>query len=250
MSLGRVLIVTPAYNEERSVGDVVRSVTAAGFDICVVDDGSVDRTSEVAREAGAIVLTLPLNLGVGGALRCGFRYAVTSGYEVAVQVDADGQHEPAQIRALLAALDAADADLVIGSRFAPDETDREIYPVSRGRRIAMRMLAWQAGRSSHTTITDATSGFRAVREPLLSRFAREYPVEYLGDTVEALIDAGSAGARVVEVPVTMSLRAHGTSTAGTGASLWYVLRVIVANELQRNRARRPTSLGPTGGDRT
>ena len=139
----KVLVVIPALNEEASVRRVVEEVHAAGYPAVVVDDGSVDRTAEVADEAGAIVLRLPVNLGVGGALRCGFRYAVTHGYTVVVQCDADGQHDPAQIAKLLDALETGPADLVIGSRFVAG--DRH-YSVGRVRQAVMGRLARMASR--------------------------------------------------------------------------------------------------------
>jgi glycosyltransferase involved in cell wall biosynthesis len=231
-----VLVIVPALDEERTVADVVRAATSHGHPVCVVDDGSTDATAERARQAGATVLSLPLNLGVGGALRCGFRWALAHGYATVVQVDADGQHSPAEIEALIDALEESGADMVIGTRFADGSGT---YEVNGGRRFAMRLLAWRASRATRRNVTDSTSGFRAIRRPLLDRFARDYPVEYLGDTVEALIDAGRAGYRIVERPIAMAPRAHGTSTAGLGASLWYVLRVLLATELMRNRRSVP-----------
>ncbi len=234
-----VVAVVPAFNEEGSVGQVVRGLDAAGIPVCVVDDGSSDATARVAREAGATVLSLPVNLGVGGALRCGFRWVVEAGYDVAVQVDADGQHDPAQVTLLIDALVAQGADMAIGSRFAAGAGD---YRVSRGRRAGMRLLERRAAAATGTQILDATSGFRAIRQPLLAHFADDYPVEYLGDTVEALILAGKFGAKVVEVPVAMAARQHGEPSANVISSVWYVARVILAIELMHRRSRRATSL--------
>jgi glycosyltransferase involved in cell wall biosynthesis len=229
----RVLIVMPAFNEERSVGAVVRATRAAGYDVCVVDDGSRDTTAERATQAGARVLRLPVNLGVGGALRCGFRFALRNGYDAVVQVDADGQHDPAQVGLLLAALGESGADMVVGSRFVDGGGDGD--RVDRLRRLAMRLLAARVRRVAGLAVTDSSSGFRAIRRPLLDVFAADYPVEYLGDTVEALIQAGRAGASVIEYPVQMTVREHGDSTAGSIASLWYVLRVLIAIELVHRR---------------
>jgi glycosyltransferase involved in cell wall biosynthesis len=237
---GDVLVVIPAYNEERSVASVVSAVRALGYPALVVDDGSLDRTSDSAGSAGAIVLRLPVNLGVGGALRCGFRYAVTHGYRVVVQCDADGQHDPAQISTLLDAMAEHDAQLVVGSRFAGTGS----YEAGRGRRFVMRRLASMASRRTGVTITDATSGFRAIGDNLLGAFASTYPTEYLGDTIESLARAGRAGYRVVEVPVEMRAREVGVSTASPSASAWYLLRVVAAVWLQRHRpsGRRVVSL--------
>jgi glycosyltransferase involved in cell wall biosynthesis len=237
----RALVVMPAYNEQLSVDAVVTAVLGAGLPVCVVDDGSTDETSAVARAAGATVLRLPLNLGVGGALRCGFRYAIANGYDVVVQVDADGQHDPAQVRDLLSALESTGADMVIGSRFAEGSG---AYAVRGPRRLAMALLARRAAKATGVHVADSTSGFRAIRRPLLDRFAVNYPIEYLGDTVEALIEAGRAGAKVVEHPIAMSPRTHGSGSAGLVASLWYVLRVIIAIELMHKRAPRAPLAGP------
>jgi glycosyltransferase involved in cell wall biosynthesis len=232
VSPGSVLLVMPALNEERSVGGVVRTARRLDYDVCVVDDGSVDRTAECAANAGAHVLCLPVNLGVGGALRCGFRWALRHGYDTVVQVDADGQHDPGQVRVLLDALQESRADMVVGSRFADGAGP---YQVHGARRLAMRILSARVRQVAGVEVLDSSSGFRAIRRPLLDRFAADYPVEYLGDTVEALIEAGRAGARIVEHPIAMTPRANGSASAGSIASLWYVLRVIVAIELLHNR---------------
>ncbi len=229
---GRVLLVVPALNEERSVGDVVAAARRLKYDVCVVDDGSVDRTSELAAAAGAYVLRLPVNLGVGGALRCGFRWALRNDYDTVVQVDADGQHDPAQVRALLGALCETEAHMVVGSRFVAGAGH---YQVRGIRRLAMRILSARVARVARVTVQDSSSGFRAIRRPLLDRFASDYPIEYLGDTVEALIEAARAGATIVEYPIAMTPRAYGEGSAGSIASLWYVLRLLVAIELQHKR---------------
>ena len=229
-----VLLIVPALNEERSVADVVRLGLSLNYDVCVVDDGSVDRTAERAAAAGAHVLSLPVNLGVGGALRCGFRWALKRGYDTVVQVDADGQHDPAQVHELLDVLHTSGADMVVGSRFLGGA---EHYPIHGVRRLAMRLLSARVRRVAGVTVLDSSSGFRAVTRPLLDRFAADYPVEYLGDTVEALIEAGCAGAKVVEHPITMTPRLHGEASAGSIASLWYVLRLLIAIELQHKRRR-------------
>lgn len=239
----RVLVLSPAFNEAESVGDVVRAVLARGYPVCVIDDGSSDGTAAEARGAGATVLRLPVNLGVGGALRCGFRFAVENGYDVAVQVDADGQHDPAAIPLLIERMRATGADMVVGSRFAEGPGG---YRVSQGRKVAMRLLALRASHSVRRPITDATSGLRAIRRPLLEEFARDYPVEYLGDTVEAMILAGRRGRHIEECPIAMSERAGGVRSAGTMASIWYTLRVLLAIELMRRRRREPPPAMPSG----
>jgi glycosyltransferase involved in cell wall biosynthesis len=219
-----VLVVIPAFNEEANVAWVIGEVKREGYDTLVVDDGSSDRTGEVAELAGAVVLRLPVNLGVGGALRCGFRFAVVNGYATVVQCDADGQHDPREIARLLETMQDRHADLVIGSRF----TAGRPRDVGLGRRMAMAQLARAASRETGAHITDATSGFRAIGGPLLGSFAANYPSEYLSDTVEALARAGRGGHTVTEVAVHMRPRLSGASSASTMTSMWYVVRVMAA----------------------
>lgn len=243
-----VLVVVPAFNEERTVGAVVTRIRELDYPVCVIDDGSRDRTTDEATSAGATVLRLPLNLGVGGALRCGFRHAIARGHDVVVQVDGDGQHDPGEMPALLEKMWEADADMVIGSRFLSPDSD---YPVRPVRRAVMDVLARRASAAVGSPITDATSGFRAIRTPLLDHFARDYPVEYLGDTFEALLAAGRRGARAVEHPITATMRQHGRPSAGALASAWYVLRVLTAATFVESRTapeplRRPAATRRSG----
>ncbi|MFD2417715.1 glycosyltransferase family 2 protein [Amycolatopsis pigmentata] len=202
---GRVLIIVPAWNEESSVGRTVGEIRSAlpDLDVLVVDDGSTDSTAAKAKEAGAVVLQLSYNLGVGGAMRAGFRYALRNGYDTAVQVDADGQHDPREVPALLEKLD--DADIVIGARFSGDDG----YPVRGPRRWAMAVLAKVISRLSRTRLTDTTSGFRATGPRALRLFAEHYPVEYLGDTIESLVIALRAGCRITQVSARMRQRSDG-----------------------------------------
>ncbi len=231
-----VLVIMPAFNEQASVGSVVTDVRREGYPVVVVDDGSTDRTADAATGAGAEVLRLPFNLGVGGALRAGFRLAQTRGFEIVVQVDADGQHDPREISPLVMQLRAGGLDMVVGSRFA-DGSDA--YAVGRWRRLAMSTLSRRATRATGVELSDATSGFRVIGPRLLERFAHNYPVEYLGDTVEALVIAGESGSRIAERPVHMHDRSAGVASAGPVASAWYVVRVLVAIELMRGRRPDP-----------
>jgi len=162
----------PAYNEEKSLSEVLSGIVESGFQCVVVDDGSTDGTSKVARQFPVELLRLPVNLGVGGALRLGFKFAVVNGFDAAIQFDADGQHEHIEINQLLCKANACGADLVVGSRFRSSEIKHEI---SVSRRIAMRVLAVIATWYTDTSITDSTSGFRLVRRPLLDEFANHLP---------------------------------------------------------------------------
>jgi glycosyltransferase involved in cell wall biosynthesis len=220
----RALVVVPAWNEATSVGHVVNEVLAQHYDVVVVDDGSTDGTAAVAETAGATVLRLPVNLGVGAALRCGFRYAVERGYGAVIQVDADGQHPATAIALLEQVGEETPPHLVTGSRFAGADAG---MTVGRLRRFVMSVLARSATKATATTITDATSGFRLIREPLLSQFARTFPAHYLGDTYEAVVSAGRAGYIVREVPVSMRERSHGESSASPMAAVRFTVRAMI-----------------------
>jgi len=191
-------------------------------DVLVVDDGSTDQTGPQALEAGAVVARLPYNLGVGGAMRLGFRYAVQYDYDAVVQIDADGQHDPAFVPRLLARIEAG-TDLVIGARFA----GLGEYQVRGPRRWAMALLSAVLSRVAGTRLTDTTSGMRAMSRPLVELFAWHYPVEYLGDTVEALAMAARRGFRIEQVPVAMRVRTTGKPSHAFGKATVYLARAFV-----------------------
>jgi glycosyltransferase involved in cell wall biosynthesis len=236
----RVLVVIPAFNEEATVAAVVREVQQALPEaaVVVVDDASQDATRAEALSTGADVLSLPINLGVGGAMRAGYRYALRYGFDAVLQIDGDGQHDPTDAPRLIAALD--DADLVIGARFAGAGD----YDVRGPRRWAMRLLARTLSRVTGTRLTDATSGYRACDLRTVRLFARHYPAEYLGDTIEALVIAAGAGLRVVQVPVHMRPRLGGAPSQSTAKATVYLLRACLALALARVRRRPPADLGP------
>ncbi|MCS3842101.1 glycosyltransferase family 2 protein [Microbacterium sp. AK031] len=219
-----VLVIVPAWNESRNVGKTVREILAvdAGYHVAVVDDGSVDDTAQVADEAGATVLRLPFNLGVGGAMRTGFTYAHRKGYRRAIQVDADGQHNPADIEKVLAGLN--DADISIGARFS----DVGDYEVRGPRRWAMVVLARIVSRVAKTRLTDVTSGFRAANAKAIAQYVSYYPSEYLGDTLDSLVVACHAGLTVTQVPVAMRPRMHGNPSQGPIGSTVYLARSVLA----------------------
>lgn len=223
-SLEQTLIVMPALNEQESVADVVREVRdkLPGVGILVVDDGSTDATAARAAAAGAAVLSLPFNLGVGGAMRAGFKYALENDYANVVQVDSDGQHDPSSVPALLDELKTA--DLVLGARFA-GEGD---YQASGPRRWAMIVLAAILSRVAKTRLTDTTSGFRATGPRAVRLFAVHYPAEYLGDTVESLVIAARAGCVIRQLPVSMRPRAGGTPSHNPFKSATYLGRAMIA----------------------
>lgn len=219
-----LLIVIPAYNEEHTLPGVIAELrqSVPHADVAVVVDLSTDRTEEVARDLGAIVLKLPIRMGIGGAVRTGFRYAWQRGYDMALQFDADGQHDARQIPALVTPILAGEADLVIGSRFIR----REGFQSHPARRIAIRFFSWLTTSLAGVKVTDMTSGFRAVGRDLLGYYARYYPVEY--PDAEAILQAVYSGFRVREIPVVMRTRQAGQSSVTFSDSLYYPWKVLVS----------------------
>lgn len=230
----RVLVIVPAWNEEANVANTIREILAADsrYDVVVVDDGSTDGTAAAARHAGATVLVLPFNLGVGGAMKTGYTYAQRHGYAQAIQVDADGQHNPANIAEVLGGLEQA--DISIGARFA----DVGAYSVRGPRRWAMLFLAGVVSRVAKTRLTDVTSGFRAANRRAIDQYVQYYPAEYLGDTIDSLVAAAHAGLSVTQVPVAMRPRAHGNPSQGPIGSTVYLFRSVFALGLALMRGRR------------
>jgi glycosyltransferase involved in cell wall biosynthesis len=231
----RVLVAVPAWNESATIARVISEVRAElpQADVLVVDDGSTDTTAQCARSAGAEVVTLPFNVGVGGAMRTAFLFARENGYSAVVQVDADGQHVPAHIPAMLDEL--AHHSIVIGARFAGSGD----YRVRGPRKWAMKLLAHTLSRVCRARLTDATSGFRASDARAIALFSRHYPAEYLGDTVESLVIAARAGLPVTQIPVTMRPRQGGQASQSAFRSALYLGRAALA--LSVAIARRPVA---------
>lgn len=223
----RLLVIVPAWNESEALPGVLAELAAAlpHADVLVVNDGSTDGTADVARASGtAMVLDLPLNLGVGGAMRAGYRFAARERYDAAVQVDADGQHDPADVARVVASLAELDADVVIGARFAGVGS----YTVRGPRKWAMQVLSGVLSRSAGTRLTDTTSGFRASNRRAILLFADEYPAEYLGDTVESLVIACRAGLVVRQVGVEMRARTGGTPSHNPAKAALFLGRAMLA----------------------
>jgi glycosyltransferase involved in cell wall biosynthesis len=241
----RVLIIIPAWNEAGSIADVIAEVRdeLPAYDILVVNDGSTDDTERVALASGARVVSLPYNLGVGGAMRLGYRYADENDYDIAVQLDADGQHDPRDVPQLVSLLDPdGPPQIVIGARFAGEGE----VAVPRARRLAMRLLAGHLSRMTGVRLTDVTSGFRAHNRAALRIFARTYPADYLSDTVESLVIASRAGASISQVGVAMRPRFAGRSSQSAWRATAYLVRVLVILALAVIR-RRPPSTEPEEG---
>lgn len=218
------LAIVPAYNEAASIAEVVAELTDfdPGLDVLVVDDGSTDATAAVAEAAGASVLRLSVNLGIGGAVQAGFLYAHERGYDLAVQVDGDGQHDARELGRLLSPILAGEADLAIGTRFAGLRTYRS--PLAR--RIGIGLFAWLVSLRVRQRMTDTTSGFRAVNRRGIRLFAADYPHDY--PEVEAIVTAARGDLRICEVPVEMRQRTAGRSSITTFRSFYYVTKVLLA----------------------
>jgi len=230
------LLVIPAYREASRVGDVVREVAALGLplDVLVVDDGSPDGTADEARAAGALVVSHAFNLGYGSALHTGYCYAVRSGYQRVLQMDADGQHEAAMLQNLLAALDAG-ADVALGSRYLDGQPPR----ASLARRAGTRLFAWIASRWTGVRITDPTSGFQGLSARAVHLLANDgFPEDY-PDT-DVLVGHARAGMRLVEVPVRMHERRGGLSMHRGARIAYYGYKMLVT--LLLLPVRRPTPL--------
>jgi glycosyltransferase involved in cell wall biosynthesis len=221
---GPALIAIPAWNEQGSIAEVIALVREhlpeAG--ILVVNDGSTDDTERIAKESGAEVVSLPFNVGVGGAMRTAFLFAKRGGYSALVQVDADGQHDPADLDRLISGL--SEADIVVGTRFHPDS----MYFVGGPRRWAMVLLSKSLSRMNKATISDPTSGFRSAGPRAIDLFAVNYPAEYLGDTVGSLSIAIHHGLIIRETPVTMYYRAIGRPSKNALWSALYLGRAALA----------------------
>jgi glycosyltransferase involved in cell wall biosynthesis len=235
-SVSSLLVILPAYNEEAHVGGVVRSVLAAlpGADVLVVDDGSRDRTAEEAQRSGACVASLPVNLGYGGALQTGYKYAVRKGYDVVAQIDADGQHSASDLPRLLRRLEESEADVVIGSRFL----DRDgHYTPSAARKLGMSLFARLATIVTKSHVTDSTSGLQVIRGSVARFFCSEvYPQDY--PDADILILLHRSGFRVSEVPVRMQLPPDAATLHRGHRSLYYSYKMalsIFVTLLRRNK---------------
>jgi glycosyltransferase involved in cell wall biosynthesis len=217
------LIAIPAFNEEASLGAVLADLRLHHplEHVIVIDDGSRDSTSLVARESGVRVIRHPINLGVGAAMGTAFKFAARNGYEAMVQLDADGQHRPEFLSVLLDQIGTA--DIVIGSRFA----DGGYFRTTFARRSAMRVISWVVSAYARSRLTDVTSGFRVSGPRAIALFSQHYPVEYLGDTVESIVLASRQGLTVQEVSVTMNERFAGLPSQSLFRAILYTSRIFL-----------------------
>ena len=242
MKISSTLVIIPAFNESANMPAVFADKRAYGgdYDWLVVDDASEDDTARVAKSFGAKVLTLPLNMGVGGAVQAGYIYAWENGYDFAVQFDGDGQHRAKHLADLLEPVRDGRADMVVGSRYL----DGVRYRQNVSRQIGTRVFSFVLKLFTRQKFTDPTSGFRAVNRSLLGFFAQHYPQGWLGDTIEALVEAARHDFVIHELPVTMRQRKHGTSAVGLlkGVCLsCCMLLAIFIDLFEKKHPRQPDS---------
>lgn len=220
----KVLVLIPAYNEMVTIGSLLEEIRQANLEALVINDGSKDETASIVRSAGFSVLDLPTNLGIGGAVQTGFIYAVRHGYDIVVQIDGDGQHNPALVKDLVALIEKGEADCVVGSRYHPPAPDTG-YKTPFARRIGMLFSTTVLRIASGITVHDTTSGFRALNRAAFTFFASNYPVDH--PEAEALLLLHRNGFRIQEIPTRMRGRQQGQSLFTFTRALFYPLRVLV-----------------------
>lgn len=220
----RTLIIIPAFNEEEILPNLLEEIRVRGYDAVVIDDSSRDNTAKVAAQAGVPVLRLAANLGIGGAVQTGFKYAARHGYDIVVQVDGDGQHDPAWLDTVVDPIRRGEADCVIGSRYVPGKCDTD-YKTPVARRIGMHFSTSILYLATGLRINDTTSGFRALNRPAFEYFAVAYPVDH--PEAETLLMLHQKGFRILEVPVKMRGRVCGQSLFTFTKAALYPLRVII-----------------------
>ncbi len=220
----KILAIVPAFNECGNIGRTVREIrkAAPGVDILVIDDGSADTTAEEAREAGGMVVSLPFNLGIGAAVQTGFQYAQKHQYDIAVQIDGDGQHDPAFLEKIVGPLRLDGADMVVGSRFL----EKIGFQSSFSRRMGINFFVHLIKVLTGVKVNDPTSGFRAYNKKMIALFSEYYPHDF--PEPEAIVVAQQAGARIVELPVVMRPREAGSSSIRYFKTLYYMVKVTLA----------------------
>ncbi|GAB6934584.1 glycosyltransferase family 2 protein [Calditerricola yamamurae] len=226
--MARVLVIIPAYNEEETIAQTVTALMrATPYDYIVVNDGSTDRTREILVQNGFNFLDLPVNLGIGGAMQTGYKYALMHGYDYAIQLDADGQHDPADLDKLVREIQTGKWDLVIGSRFVQPTG----YRGSRLRRIGISYFSFILRLLTGERIADPTSGYRIVNRRVIEEFARHYPTDY--PEVEVIVSLARKGYRIKEIPVNMKARQGGASSITPIKSVYYMIKVTLFCMIRR-----------------
>lgn len=225
----KCLIIIPAYNEAANIEKVINNIVQnyPQYDYVIINDGSTDKTAEVCANAGYQVLNLPINMGIGGAVQTGYRYAKKNNYDAAVQIDGDGQHDVVFLEDMLKLLESGEADVVIGSRFV----QKEGFQSSQIRRVGIRFLSILARILTGVQIRDITSGYRVVNRRFIEIYANDYPADY--PEPEAMIIAAVHGGIIKEYPVVMRERENGTSSITFKKSVYYMIKVTLAMLVRR-----------------
>lgn len=220
----RVLIIIPAYNESQNIEKVIDNIIEnySQYDYVIINDGSKDKTRDVCRDRGFQYINLSINLGIGGAVQTGYKYARDKGYDVAVQIDGDGQHDVRYLEQMLKIIDNGEADIVIGSRFIT----KEGFQSSAVRRLGINILSVLIFLCTGKKIKDVTSGYRAVNKRFIDIYADDYPMDY--PEPEAIISAIMYGGKIVETPVIMKERMAGKSSINPIKSVYYMIKVTLA----------------------
>ncbi|HES6343005.1 TPA: glycosyltransferase family 2 protein [Streptococcus pyogenes] len=228
------LIIIPAYNESSNIVNTIRTIEsdAPDFDYIIIDDCSTDNTLAICQKQGFNVISLPINLGIGGAVQTGYRYAQRCGYDVAVQVDGDGQHNPCYLEKMVEVLVQSSVNMVIGSRFIT----KEGFQSSFARRIGIKYFTWLIALLTGKKITDATSGLRLIDRSLIERFANHYPDDY--PEPETVVDILVSHFKVKEIPVVMNERQGGVSSISLTKSVYYMIKVTLAILVVRLKGNR------------
>lgn len=227
----KVLAIIPAYNEEENIELLLNKLKMSGVDILVINDNSIDSTSEICKKYAVNIIDLPCNLGIGGAVQTGYKYAKKNNYEIAIQVDGDGQHDPKFIDVLIEPLTSGKADMVIGSRYINKNGFQSTYI----RRIGIRYFSLLIKQLTSKGITDPTSGFRACNSKVINEFSVKYPVDY--PEPESIVYLLRKNYKVTEIPVIMKERIGGISSIGAIRSIYYMIKVTLAIIIDTLRGR-------------
>ena len=222
--MNKVLVIIPAYNEAENIEKVVDNIIQnfPQYDYVVVNDGSRDNTEEICKNRCYQFISLPINLGIGGAVQTGYKYAKDKGYDIAVQIDGDGQHDIIYLEKMLPYLECGEADIVIGSRFI----EKEGFQSSAARRMGIKILSTLILLCTGCKVKDVTSGFRAVNKEYIKIYAENYPHDY--PEPEAIVEAVMNGGVIKEYPVVMRERENGTSSINFMKSIYYMIKVTLA----------------------
>lgn len=225
----KCLIIIPAYNEAENIEKIVNNLIKnySRYDYVIINDGSTDNTEKICMTNGYQVLNLPINMGIGGAVQTGYRYAWDNDYDMAVQIDGDGQHDVAYLEDMIRLIEDEEADVVIGSRFV----EREGFQSSQIRRVGIRFLSGLAKLLTGVRVKDITSGYRVVNRRFIKIFAEDYPFDY--PEPEAVVIAAVYGGKIREYPVVMRERENGQSSITLKKSVYYMIKVTLAMLIRR-----------------